>query len=57
VFDFLKELKSTIPNVEYYERKNFRVRDIIEMAKKKDFTDLLLIYEKHGKPRRLIYFT
>ena len=45
-------MKEAIPNAEYYERKNFRVRDIIEWGKKREFTDLLLFYEKHGNPRK-----
>jgi ribosome production factor 1 len=54
IFSFLKEVKQAIPNTYYYERKNFRVKDIIEWAKKREFTDLLLFYEKHGKPHTLI---
>jgi rRNA maturation protein Rpf1 len=30
IFDFLKEIKAAIPNVEYYERKNFLIKDVIE---------------------------
>jgi ribosome production factor 1 len=30
------------------------VKDIINWAKKRDFTDLLLFYEKHGSPHTLI---
>lgn len=54
LFDFMKEVKSAIPNVEYYERKNFLIKDVIEWAKERDFTDLMLWYEKHGKPHTLI---
>jgi rRNA maturation protein Rpf1 len=49
----LKEVKEAIPNTEYYERKNFLVKDIIEWAKKRDYTDLMLFYEKHGNPRKV----
>ena len=55
IFNFLKEIKQTIPNLYYYERKNFLVKDIIEWAKKREFTDLMLFYEKHGKPRNFNY--
>ena len=48
-------MKSAIPNTYYYERKNFRIKDIISWAKKRDFTDLLLFYEKHGNPHTLIH--
>jgi ribosome production factor 1 len=54
IFHFLKEVKSAFPNCEYYERKNFLVKEIIEWGKKNGFTDLFLFYEKHGKPHSLI---
>lgn len=54
IFAFLKEIKEAIPAVEYYERKNFKVKDIIEWGKKRGYTDLLLWYEKHGNPHTLI---
>lgn len=54
IFDFLKEIKAAVPNVEYYERKNFLIKDVIEQAKKLDYTDLLLWYEKNGNPHSLI---
>ena len=53
LFDFLKEVKEAIPNTYYYERKNFRVKEIIDWAKNRDFTDLILFYEKHGNPRKI----
>lgn len=42
IFDFLKELRLTIPNLEYYPRENFRIKEIIEMAKERDFTDIMV---------------
>jgi len=30
VFDFMKEIDSCIPNIEYYERKNFTISEIIK---------------------------
>ena len=42
IFEFLKELKLTVPNLEYYPRENFRIKDIIEMSKERDFTDILV---------------
>ena len=53
LFGFLKEIKSAFPGVEYYERKNYLIKDMIEQAKERGFTDLMLIYEKMGKPRKL----
>lgn len=54
IFDFMKEIKSAFPGVEYYERKNFEIKKVIEWAKDRGFTDLMLWYEKHGKPHSLI---
>ena len=54
VYEFLKELKNSIPNLFYYERKQFRLKSIIQWAKKSDFTDVMIIYEKQGKPHTMI---
>lgn len=54
IFDFLKEIKNVFPNTEYYERKNFQIKNVIEWAKPRGFTDIMLWYEKHGKPHSLI---
>ena len=54
VFDFMKEIKSVFPNTEYYERKNFLIKNVNEWAKERGFTDLMLWYEKNGKPHSLI---
>ncbi|CAI2374332.1 unnamed protein product [Moneuplotes crassus] len=54
VFQFLKELKTVIPNLHYYERKNFKLKDIIEFAKNREYTDVMIIYEKRGEPHTMI---
>lgn len=54
VFQFMKELKTAIPNLHYYERKNFKIKDIIEWAKNREYTDVMIIYEKRGEPHTLI---
>ena len=54
IFEFLKELKAAIPNLFYYERKKFKLKSIIEWAKKRDFTDVMVICEKKGKPHSMI---
>lgn len=43
IFDLLKELKLTIPNMEYYPRQNFRIKEVIEWSKEKDFTDIMVL--------------
>ena len=42
IFDFMKELKLTIPNLEYYPRENFRIKEIIEWSKERGFTDIMV---------------
>lgn len=54
IFDFLKELKLTIPNIYYYPRQNFRIKEIIEWVKKREFTDVMVWQEKNGIPHSLI---
>jgi ribosome production factor 1 len=55
VFDFMKEIDSCIPNIEYWPRKNIAVQEMIKQANERgDFTDLMLWYEKNGKPHSLI---
>lgn len=55
IFDFMKEIDHTIPNIEYWPRKNIPVQDMIKQANERgDFTDLMLWYEKNGKPHSLI---
>ena len=48
----MKEIKDMIPGVEYYQRDNHQMKKVIEEAKTKGFTDLMLFYEKMGKPRK-----
>lgn len=50
LFNLLKELIHVIPNCSYYKRKEYPLKKIIEYAKKKDFTDLMVFAEKHKKP-------
>lgn len=42
IFDFLKELKITIPSIEYYPRENFRLKEIIEWSKEREYTDIMV---------------
>ena len=32
------------------------IKDVIEWAKERDFTDIMLFYEKHAKPRKYKYY-
>ena len=43
LFPFLKEMKLTFPNVEYYPRQNFRIKEIIEWSKERGFTHIMVL--------------
>ncbi|CAD7965307.1 unnamed protein product [Amoebophrya sp. A120] len=49
MFDFLKELVEVIPNTKYYKRKGLSLKQIIEYAKKRDFTMLMVVTENKKK--------
>ena len=44
----------TIPNFEYWPRRNFRIKEIIEQAKGENFTDIMVFQEKWGRPHSMI---
>jgi hypothetical protein len=46
IFRFMRELKETIPNSYFYYRKKVPLKEIIEMAKEKGFTDFMVVYER-----------
>ena len=48
----MKEIKAAFPGVEYYPRENHLVKEMIRQGKERGFTDLMLLYEKMGKPRK-----
>jgi len=50
LFNLLKEIVHVIPGTTYYKRKGFALKKIIEYAKKKDFTDIIVFSEKSKKP-------
>ena len=54
IFKFVRELKETIPNSYFYYRKQFNLKEIIEQAKEKGFTAVIVVHERLRKPYRLI---
>jgi ribosome production factor 1 len=54
IFKFMRELKETIPNSFFYYRKKVPLKDIVEMAKEKGFTDIIVVYERLRKPYRIV---
>lgn len=54
IFKFMRELKNTIPNSYFYYRKKVDLKDIVELAKEKGFTDIIVVYERLRKPYRMV---
>lgn len=53
LFKFIKEIKDAIPNTFFYYRKKYNLKEIIEQAKEKGFTHVVVVYERLRKPYRL----
>ncbi|XP_078442291.1 ribosomal RNA processing Brix domain protein [Wolffia australiana] len=51
---FAKELKLIFPNSQRMNRGSQVVSEIIEAARKSDFTDVILVHEHRGKPDGLV---
>lgn len=49
MIDFIKDLLQLIPNSFYYSRRKFAIKKVIEYAKEKDFTDIIVINEDRKK--------
>jgi len=54
IFNFVKELKDFIPNSYFYYRKKYNLKEIVESAKEKGFTDIVIVYERLRKPYRMV---
>jgi ribosome production factor 1 len=54
IFKFMRELKETIPNSYFYYRKKIDLKSIIELAKGKGFSDIIVVYERLRKPYRMV---
>eukprot|EP00340_Litonotus_pictus_P003392 CAMPEP_0170528514 /NCGR_PEP_ID=MMETSP0209-20121228/14014_1 /TAXON_ID=665100 ORGANISM="Litonotus pictus, Strain P1" /NCGR_SAMPLE_ID=MMETSP0209 /ASSEMBLY_ACC=CAM_ASM_000301 /LENGTH=353 /DNA_ID=CAMNT_0010819781 /DNA_START=43 /DNA_END=1104 /DNA_ORIENTATION=+ len=53
VFKFVKALKETIPNLFFYYRKKLDIGDMVNFAKEKGFSALMVISEEAKKPVRM----
>jgi len=51
---FAKEIKLCIPNAQAINRGSYRVDELVEAAKKADFTDIVIVNETRGNPDNLI---
>ncbi|XP_065069231.1 ribosome production factor 1-like [Rhopilema esculentum] len=51
---FVEDLKQTIPNSEYHERKGIDIKKMVPQAIEKEFTDILVVNEDHKKANALL---
>lgn len=51
---FCKQLAATIPNSEFYSRRDQDLKKIILRAKERDYTDLVVINEDRKKPNGMV---
>ncbi|XP_010542822.1 PREDICTED: ribosome production factor 1-like [Tarenaya hassleriana] len=51
---FVSELLSVIPNSHYYKRGTYDLKKIVEYAKKKDFTSLVVVHTNRREPDALL---
>ncbi|MQL85617.1 hypothetical protein Taro_018137 [Colocasia esculenta] len=51
---FIAELLSAIPNAHYYKRGTYDLKKIIEYAKSKDFTSIIVVHTNRREPDALL---
>ncbi|XP_057959564.1 uncharacterized protein LOC131152020 [Malania oleifera] len=51
---FISELLSVIPNAQYYKRGTYDLKKIIEYAKHKDFTSVIVVHTNRREPDALL---
>jgi U3 small nucleolar ribonucleoprotein protein IMP4 len=51
---FLKEMAMVFPNSLRINRGHYHIKDLIEMAQKKTFSDIVILHEHRGEPDGII---
>uniref|UniRef100_A0A2P2LM53 Brix domain-containing family protein n=2 Tax=Rhizophora mucronata TaxID=61149 RepID=A0A2P2LM53_RHIMU len=51
---FISELLSVIPNAHYYKRGTYELKKIVDYAKNKDFTSLIVVHTNRREPDALL---
>ncbi|KAG0469901.1 hypothetical protein HPP92_016601 [Vanilla planifolia] len=51
---FIKELLSVIPNAHYYKRGTYELKKIVEYAKNRDFTSIVVVHTNRREPDALL---
>lgn len=54
LMQFLKEMKIMIPNATRINRGNYVIKELVEVATKYNFSDLIILHEHRGNPDGLI---
>lgn len=54
LIQFMKELKIVLPNSTRINRGNYIISDLVEVANKYSFSDLIILHEHRGNPDGLI---
>ncbi|KAA8516234.1 hypothetical protein F0562_019413 [Nyssa sinensis] len=51
---FISELLSVIPNAHYYKRGTYDLKNIVEYAKNKDFTSIIVVHSNRREPDAIL---
>ncbi|KAJ6850617.1 ribosome production factor 1 [Iris pallida] len=51
---FIRELLSVIPNAHYFKRGTYELKKIVEYARKKDFTSIMVVHTNRREPDALL---
>uniref|UniRef100_A0A1D1Z321 Ribosome production factor 1 n=1 Tax=Anthurium amnicola TaxID=1678845 RepID=A0A1D1Z321_9ARAE len=51
---FISELLSVIPNAHYYKRGTYEMKKVVEYAKNKDFTSIIIVHTNRREPDALL---
>lgn len=51
---FMKEFRLLIPNAEKINRGNLVIKELVQVAKEKEYTDIILLHENRGEPDGMI---
>lgn len=54
LLQFIKEFRLCIPNSQRMTRGNIHMKDLVEICRNNDFTDLLIVHEHRGEPNGLV---
>ncbi|KAJ6822116.1 ribosome production factor 1 [Iris pallida] len=51
---FIRELLSVIPNAHYFKRGTYELKKIVEYARKKDFTSIMVVHTNRREPDAML---